>query len=263
MNVFVITTDEPFYLPKMLLDLLFRDKHGRIKGIVLLSPVRKNQSFMGLVKEFWGLYDPKTFLITGMLFVFHKAARKLPSRLAPKRLSSVRDAAHRFDLPVYTPKNINAAEWLEWFASLQPDVILSLSASQILGSKLLSLPTYGAINVHGGPLPFYRGLMPSFWMLLNGEKEAGVTVHWIEKGIDTGPILLQERFQILPADTQHTLILRSKQISARLAMQALDLVEKEGKNAPTTPNPADLGSYFGAPTAEDARRFLRQGRRFR
>jgi len=67
MNFFIITTDEPFYLPQMLQDILASDDAKRIKGVILLSPVRKRQTWFSLIKEFWDLFDTKTFLITGSL----------------------------------------------------------------------------------------------------------------------------------------------------------------------------------------------------
>jgi hypothetical protein len=85
--------------------------------------------------------------------------------------------------------------------ALKPDLFLVNSYSMILGAPLLSLPRHGAINVHGALLPAYRGANPMEWALINGERETGVTVHLIDPGIDTGPIIGQARVPIAFEDT--------------------------------------------------------------
>jgi methionyl-tRNA formyltransferase len=82
---------------------------------------------------------------------------------------------------------------------LSVDLIASVSATQIFKEKLINLPRYGCINVHTAKLPKYRGLYPTYWAMVSGEETVGISVHYIEKGIDTGGIILQGEVEI-PAD---------------------------------------------------------------
>jgi methionyl-tRNA formyltransferase len=124
----------------------------------------------------------------------------------------------------------------------------------------LTLPPHGCINVHGGPLPKYRGRLPSFWALLNGERETGVTVHFMNEELDDGPIILQRRVSIVPGETQHSLILKTKRVGTELLLEALDRLEKG--SVETLPNDRSQATYNTFPTPEDGRKFRRLGLRF-
>jgi methionyl-tRNA formyltransferase len=90
-------------------------------------------------------------------------------------------------------------------AGVRADLFVVNSYSMILDADWLTIPRFGVINVHGGLLPSYRGANVLNWVLVNGEAETGVTVHWMDKGIDTGDVLLQERLAIAEEDTALTL----------------------------------------------------------
>jgi len=199
---------------------------------------------------------------TSFSFVLLKILHRVSSRLQNKRFFSVKSVAKISDIPLYTPENINAKNFLAILQRQEPDLIVSLSASQIFKRNLLNLPKYGVINVHGAPLPKYRGLMPSFWMLANDEKQAAVTVHFMDEKLDSGDIVKQRFFDILPDDTQHSLILRSKRIGAELLLEVLDLFEEMRGNVPRLPNPESQATYFGFPREKDVDRFRKLGRRF-
>lgn len=123
------------------------------------------------------------------------------------------------------------------------------------------MPDQGAINLHGALLPDYRGLLPSFWVLANGETHTGATVHDMSERVDQGAVLLQERVPIRDDDTVHTLVQRAKvEVGGRLLVRALGLVE-QGTAAPRPMAPA-AGRAFGYPDAGAVRRFRARGRRF-
>lgn len=87
-------------------------------------------------------------------------------------------------------------EVVEWVARLKPDVIVIHSMSQLLKEEIFSIPKFGTINLHLAMLPEYRGPNPDFWQYFNVELNPGVTVHYIDKGEDTGDIIYQERVSI-------------------------------------------------------------------
>lgn len=262
MNVYIVTTDEPFYLPHSLFSLLKRDENRYITGIVVLSPQSKKRGWTGLISEFYQLYGLKDFLITGFNFAWKKLQIKIPKSIFPNRLCSISDAATLGGVQTLFIDNINSASWLADFKKLQPDLIVSLSASRIFKKEIIELPTYGVINVHSAPLPKYRGLMPSFWQLYNGEEKGAVTIHWMEKGIDSGDIILQRWFDITPDETQDSLIRKGKFIGSELVHEAIELIEKYGKDVPTIPNDESEATYYSFPTKEEAKQFKKMGKKF-
>lgn len=88
------------------------------------------------------------------------------------------------------------AEITDWVRDLKPDLIVVFSMSQLIKKDLISIPKYGAINMHPSFLPEYRGANPDFWQYYNMEMNPGVTIHYIDEGEDTGDIIYQERVHI-------------------------------------------------------------------
>ncbi len=102
---------------------------------------------------------------------------------------------------VLTPERVNAPASVEAIAALKPDVIIVVAYGQILCPSLLELPELGCINVHTSLLPKYRGAAPIQWAIANGETETGVTTMYMDAGMDTGDIILQEKVAIGDEET--------------------------------------------------------------
>lgn len=103
-------------------------------------------------------------------------------------------------------KNVNSNEFLSLSILHECDLFVSMSFDQILRKSFYSLPIFGTINCHAGKLPFYRGRNILNWALINDEVEFGITVHYIDDGIDTGDIILQRTFPICDQDDYSTLL---------------------------------------------------------
>lgn len=106
---------------------------------------------------------------------------------------------------LYTP-NINAEEFLEKLSSYKSDLFVSMSFNQIFREKIRNIPPLSIINCHAGKLPYYRGRNILNWALINDEKEFGITVHYVDDGIDTGDIILQRTYPITDSDNYNTLL---------------------------------------------------------
>lgn len=102
--------------------------------------------------------------------------------------------------------DVNADDFLEQIKPYGIDLLVSMSFDQIFKSRLIEFPRDCAINCHAGKLPFYRGRNILSWALINDEKEFGITVHYIDTGIDTGDIIEQKVFPITDSDTYQTLL---------------------------------------------------------
>jgi methionyl-tRNA formyltransferase len=114
--------------------------------------------------------------------------------------------SQKWNIPYYKGARINSPEFYSLAQAHQCDLFVSMSFNQIFKPAITHLPEYGTINCHAGKLPFYRGRNILNWVLINGDNEFGITVHFIDEGIDTGDILLQRTFPITLDDNYSTLL---------------------------------------------------------
>lgn len=133
----------------------------------------------------------------------------------------VKIVAQRAGLPLLQPLKIKTPDFLAALAAWKPDLIAVAAFGRILHAPILTLPLMGCVNVHGSLLPKYRGAAPVQWALINGESETGITTMLMDEGMDTGPILLQERLPILPEDTAGTLAPRLAELGGRLLVETV------------------------------------------
>ena len=124
-------------------------------------------------------------------------------------------------IPFFVEKNINSDSFLKTALDMECDIYVSMSFNQIFKEAILSNTKYGIINCHAGKLPFYRGRNILNWVLINDENHFGVTVHYVDLGIDTGDIILQETFPIADHDDYATLLSRSHEYCADVLYKAL------------------------------------------
>ena len=120
--------------------------------------------------------------------------------------ASVRQLAFENYLPVYQPANPNDPAFVAAMQTLQPDWLFSCYYRHMLKQPVLDLPRLGALNLHGSLLPRYRGRCPVNWVLVHGETETGITLHYMEAKADRGDIVAQHRIPITPEDTAATLL---------------------------------------------------------
>lgn len=114
--------------------------------------------------------------------------------------------AEKCGVPVELSKNINSDEFLDRIGKYEADLFVSMSFDQIFKTKAINFPPLKTINCHAGKLPFYRGRNILNWALINDEKEFGITVHYMDEGVDTGDIILQRTYPITDEDDYSTLL---------------------------------------------------------
>ncbi|OBQ51741.1 methionyl-tRNA formyltransferase [Halodesulfovibrio spirochaetisodalis] len=119
--------------------------------------------------------------------------------------SAVKGLALEKGYDIYQPLNFKEDADVEQLAALKPDVLLVAAYGLILPQRVLDIATYGAINVHASLLPKYRGAAPIQRAIMNGDPVTGITIMQMEKGLDSGPILLQRALAIGIDDTAGTL----------------------------------------------------------
>ena len=112
----------------------------------------------------------------------------------------------KYGIDYLHPVRINTKEFVKKSSSYDCDLFVSMSFNQIFRPEIINLPKLGVINCHAGKLPFYRGRNILNWALINDEKEFGITVHYVDEGIDTGDIIKQNTFSINDNDDYNSLL---------------------------------------------------------
>lgn len=156
---------------------------------------------------------------------------------------SLRGAAERAELPIIGAPNVNDPAFVTQLAQLRPDFLLSFQAAPILRAPLIATARIAALNLHYGPLPRYRGVSPIAWALLNGEQAHGVTLHVIEPGIDSGPIVDGRSVSIDPGDTGRSLYDRCVEAGIALFREAWPVV-REQERIEARPQDDDASLYY-------------------
>lgn len=134
--------------------------------------------------------------------------------------SPVKEYAASQGIPVYQPLRIRR-DGVEDLKALAPDLCVTAAFGQILSQEILDIPPMGNINVHASLLPRHRGSAPINWAILQGDKQAGVTTMMMDKGIDTGDMLLKSATDILPGETAGELTQRMSRMGAELLLETL------------------------------------------
>jgi UDP-4-amino-4-deoxy-L-arabinose formyltransferase/UDP-glucuronic acid dehydrogenase (UDP-4-keto-hexauronic acid decarboxylating) len=156
---------------------------------------------------------------------------------------SVAELAAGRDIPVYAPEDINHPLWVHKIQEMKPDIIFSFYYRNMVKQPILDIPSAGCLNLHGSLLPKYRGRCPVNWVLVNGEKQTGVTLHYMTPQPDEGDIVCQKRIVISDDDTALTLHKKTKDAAYEMLNEILPLIKK-GK-APRKPQDNTQASYYG------------------
>jgi methionyl-tRNA formyltransferase len=124
-------------------------------------------------------------------------------------------------LEVRQPERLRGEQELQALAALRPEVIVVAAYGQILRPAVLEIPRHGCLNVHASLLPRHRGPSPLAAAILSGDEETGVSIMLLDPGMDTGPVLAQERVPILPEDTTGSLLVKLADLGTRLLLDVL------------------------------------------
>lgn len=139
-------------------------------------------------------------------------------------LSPIKKLALQHPIPIEQPQDFTALDTLETLRGYRAEVMIVMAYGLLLPRAVLTLPTYGCINIHVSLLPRWRGATPVQQALLAGDQETGVTLIQMDKGLDTGPILAQQACSILATDTSESLFLRLNTLIPELLLKTLTQV---------------------------------------
>jgi methionyl-tRNA formyltransferase len=241
-----LAADDPLYLPSFF-ETVLAECSAETAWVYSVPPLYKGQS---PAQAAWRYY--RTFGATAVWGLVRRlAATKL-------RRNSIERVCNRHAVRHGVIRDVNAADFVSQVDEQGIDVLVSVSCPQIFKEPLLAAPRTGCLNVHGALLPQYRGIMPSFWMLANGERQAGVTIYFMNERIDAGDLVGQRAFEILPTETLDAFLRRSKRLAAELLVEVLRSL-RQGTLQPTRMDMAG-GSYYSWPNEAAVRSFRAAGR---
>lgn len=242
-----LTTDDPIYLPSFYDRVLARRACDTV-AVYVVPPLYRKQTPADAAVRY-----ARTF---GLGAAGNLAARVASARL---RRRSIASCCARWGVRCAEVADVHDPLFMDRLRAEAADVLVSVSTPQIYRRELIGIPRLGILNIHGAILPQYRGVMPSFWMMANGERQAGVSIYFVDERIDLGERVGLRTFEIGAHESLDHFITRSKAIAADLLLEVLDGIE--AGTLERQPLDLEAGSYFSWPDAESVRRFRAAGRR--
>jgi len=169
----------------------------------------------------------------------------------PGRADPLKELAAQSGIPTFQPEGMRASEVYDEYIKLKPDLNVMAFVTSIIPESILNYPKLGTIQYHPSLLPNHRGGSAINWAIINGEARTGVTIFWPDKGIDTGPILLQKEVEISPDDTVGSLYFgKLFPLGIEALIESVELIKKG--IAPHIPQDESQATYEGLCTEKDA-----------
>src|SRR5512136_2535878 len=159
-----------------------------------------------------------------------------------KRGDAMKVLAERSKVPFYRPAQMKDPGALSIFRELKPDVVILAFVTDIIPERLLTVPSIGTVCYHPSLLPRHRGASGINWAIIQGDTLTGLTIFWVDKGIDTGPILLQKEVEVGPNETTGSLYFNTLfPLGVHAMVEAVELIKKGG--APRIPQDDTQATY--------------------
>ena len=181
---------------------------------------------------FMGTPDFAVGALEAILQAGHQVAAVVTQPDKPKgrgkeiQVTPVKACAMAHGIPVFQPVKVKEKEAVETLRGYNADIFVVAAFGQLLSEEILSMPKYGCVNIHASLLPKYRGAGPIQWAIINGEEKTGVTIMQMDKGLDTGDMLLKEEVVIDPKETGDSLHDKLAAVGAGLIVRALARLER-------------------------------------
>lgn len=208
----------------------------------------KGKSKHEYVLSLFLIMGPYHFLKNVVISLCHKLKKKGYKYNLSKDPSILRYAKEN-DIPTYRINTPNNVQFREILTKLKPDIIINQSQS-IIKKNILDIPTIGVLNRHNALLPKNRGRLTPFWVLFNEEKETGVSIHFVEEGIDSGDIVVQKKYTIGNKANFNSIVQKNYRIAPVAMLEAINLLES-GRNEFIV-NDDNQATYNTTPSLKEA-----------
>ena len=260
LKIAIITQNDEYAIPRNV-KLLYDSDIIKISELIVISSPDSLENKKWLFVRGFGAQQAMKMAIRTIYFKLRALFAFIFKFINKPEWLNLKGLCILYDIPFRSEQDVNCENVLNRLRENELDVIVSFSAPTIFRTELLSLPRYGCINLHCSALPSYAGVMPSFWVLFNDEKQAGMSVHLMDSKIDNGSVLAQEIIDISHIDNMFDVIQATKLRGGYLMMNVLNLIFKNN----SLPEPIDTShnkaSYFTWPKVGDFERLVKKGKK--
>ncbi len=254
MKIFIITMDDPVQTYSFIKKII----DNRLNDIVGIAVPKGNRLTIGKKKSKF-VYLLSLLLIMGLpafiknsfitlCFKFRSVFYKIGLSKNP----SILNYAKSKGINTYNIKTPNSRKFQYILKKMDIDVIINQSQN-IIKKNLLDIPKIGVINRHNALLPKNRGRLTPFWVLYKNEKKTGVSIHFVNEGIDAGDIIVQKEYFVTKKDTFNSLVKKNYKIAPNSMLEALNILEKD--NYKLLPNKDKFATYNTTPSFKEAFKF--------
>ncbi len=249
-RIVVITNGN--YQARLILEDLFKQRHADIAGVAVITGDYFGRSGMTALRAI--------ARVTAFPYVLAKVTQmvaiKIAAIIAPGALLSVRRMAEQFSVPCLEAVSVDDPEVAAGIGRWNADLLVSVSCPQKIPKVLVDRFALGGINIHSSLLPRYAGLAPYYWVLAEGERTTGTSVHYLTPKFDDGHILAAREVPIAPGESAFGLF-QKLCVEGRDAL--CEAVAKAEAGMPGTPQPRRGRSYRSNPDLASYRRLRRNG----
>lgn len=194
------------------------------------------------------IMGPWHFITSSLKTIIFKINKKLYT-LGFGTNPSISAFAASKGIPTQKITTPNSKKFRTYLETLSVDVIINQSQN-IVKKELLDIPKIGVLNRHNALLPKNRGRLTPFWVMYNGDKETGVSIHFVEEGIDSGDIVVQKKYKVTKKDNFNSIVKKNYKIASKAMIEAIDILEK--KDYILINNNDEKASYNTTPTLKEA-----------
>lgn len=259
MKILIFTSKDHLYANYVLINLISRgcfthdqvmvwEQNSIIPGKSKLQGLLKYIRVSGIVYIFWQILKTYIFLI-----------KRLLATIKHNQTSNYYPYEQLVSLwKIKLVNGIKRQEVIDEVKKLKPDLLMSLMSKEIIPESILSIPRYGAINLHPAPLPKFRGVSPTFWALSTGSSKFGVTLHVLDKDIDTGGVISQRLFSLNNVKSEHEIYMMCCKLGVEILEKFLRSLHRNPKKVKGKLYNG-TSSYYSLPTKQAVRNFLSRG----
>lgn len=250
LRVLLVTENDPLYV-RQFFDVFFAElPRDRVDLVGVTVSRAFHEPLLKTARRVHRFYGTADFLRLLPRYILAKVAGQSIATLAEK---------HGF--PILPAASVNAQEYIDRVKALRPEMIVSVAAPEIFKSPLLQIASIGCLNIHSGKLPEYRGMMPTFWQMLEGKPFVTVTVHEMVPKLDAGGVVDTLEFPLQQRDSLDRVISGTKQEGARLMIRVLEKIAAARSMPETTPLDMSKARLFKFPQPADVAKFRDRGHR--
>lgn len=257
MRIAIIGQEEPIYFGPFLRHVI-ESRHKDVVAVVIAgsrgagSHPKTFRQKLENIYMLWLIMEPFGFLRNTWLRLWQRCIKLLGSLGASLDRRSIKGVAEKYSIPVIYTQDINSIDFLRNLSQFAPDIIIN-QTELLLKEEILGVPRIGVINRHASLLPHFRGRLASWWAHAQEPPEHGVSIHFVDKDIDSGPIIVQRKFNIDPRVSYTRVLDILFEESGKLILEALEKLEQP--NFSTISNDYKGTQTYLFPTLQDVKAY--------